>query len=243
MHVTAVALPLLGALLSGQPAPTPSPPRPEEVAASLKEDREKLGRYRFRLQSRMAVDGDDRLTKLEDVHIGPDGGLVREKTVRFDRRPPPTPVPYADPRRRSVEPLTEKQEDALFEETQTLLQLYLTLPPARVAAWAARAQEVPPEPDRGGRRKLHGTGLARPFDDVVAYLDPASGLVAEVEVKTTVTEKLKDIAFLRVTFQALPPLRSGGDPTVAPKEGFLNMDRGRHRIVVDLSATDFRSWP
>ena len=243
MPVTAATLPLLGALLSGPASPTPPPTRPEDVASSLKEDREKLGRYRFRLQTRLAIDGDERLTKLEDVHLGPDGGIVREKTVRFDRRPVPAPLPYADPRRRSFEPLTEKEEDALFEESQALLNLYVTLPPARVAAWAARAREVSPDPDRGGRRKLHGRGLARPFDDVVAYLDPASGTVAEVEVKTTVTERLKDIAFLRVTFQTLPALRAGGEPTVAPKEAFLNMDRDRRRVVVDLVATDFRSWP
>ena len=99
------------------------------------------------------------------------------------------------------------------------------------------------DPERAGRRKLHGRGLGRPLDDTVAYLDPATGAAEEVEVKTTVTEKVRDIAFLRVTFQTLPPPHPGTTGAVAPKEAFLNMDRGPRRIVVEMETSDFRTWP
>lgn len=243
-----LAVPLVLALLPSRlPA---APPRPGgaaagagDVAASLEKGRATLGQYRFRLRSRMTVDGELRIDKLEDVHIGPDGDLVREKTLRFERRPAPTPVPFTDPRSSVLVPLTEKEEDRLFAEAESLVHLYLTLPASRIGEWASGAEGMASDPEREGRRKLHGRGLGRPFDDAVVYLDPVTGAAEEVEVKTTATEQVKDIAFLRVTFQVLPSPRPGAAGAVAPEKGFLNMDRGRRRVVVEMETSDFRSWP
>ncbi|MDL1951031.1 hypothetical protein FBQ97_14625 [Acidobacteria bacterium ACD] len=243
-----LAVLLFPALLPARLAAAPPGPGGEgagadDLAASLEKGRATLGQYRFRLRSRMKVDGEPRIEKLEEVHLGPDGDLVREKTLRFERRPAPTPVPFTDPRSGVVVPLTEKEEDRLFAEAEALVHLYLTLPASRIGEWAAGAEVMTSDPEREGRRKLHGRGLGRPLDDAVVYLDPATGAAEEVEVKTTATEQVKDIAFLRVTFQVLPPPRPGAGGAVAPKEGFLNMDRGRRRVVVEMETSDFRSWP
>src|SRR5512140_2387324 len=75
-----------------------TPPPPPQVAAEVAKGRRELGRYRWRLKTEMRVDGSPRILKVEDVHLGPDGRLVMQKTIRFERKPEPTPVPYNDPR-------------------------------------------------------------------------------------------------------------------------------------------------
>ena len=61
------------------------------------------------------------------------------------------------------------------------------------------------------------------------------------EVKTTVTELVKDIAFLRVQLEPLAERRAES-PIVAPRKIFLNMNRGSRRIVIEMTFVDFRKW-
>src|SRR5512140_714437 len=182
------------ALLQSPPASAPAPP---EVAAGVTRGREELSHYRWRMKTEMRVDGSLRITKVEDVHLGPDGGLVPQKTVRFERQPQPTPLPYNDPRNKLDAPPSEIEEEQFFDTARNLMQYYATLPPDRVAAWMAKADVMPHDPERAGRIKLHGRGLGRPQDDAVVYLDPATRAAVEIEVKTSVSAKIVDIAFLR----------------------------------------------
>ena len=66
--VTLTAPPLL--------AQDPEPSKPD-VGQGLKRERERLANYQWRLKTEMRVDGAVRMSKLEDVHLGPDGGLVK----------------------------------------------------------------------------------------------------------------------------------------------------------------------
>jgi hypothetical protein len=226
-------------LLAALPAPAQKP----DVAGSVVTERRRLSGYRWRLTTEMTVDGNPRLTKAEDVHLGPDNGLVREKTVRFEKKPPPTPLPYHDPRAALGPPATDAEDEAFFEQAQALMQLYLRVSPERLQDWAKGAELLPPDPDRPGKTRMHGRGLARQLDDAVLYLDEKSRAPVEIEVKTTLSERVHDIAFLRVMVEPLTPAPPDGDPLLVPRHIFMNLDRGRRHAMFEMTMSDFRTWP
>ena len=233
----AVAATLTAFPLAAQ-APTPSKP---DVGKGLKIERERLAAYQWRMKTEMKVDGILRVSRTENVHLGPNGELVK-KIVKFDKAAEPTPFPENDPRARLVEPTSGTEEDSLFEQAVSLMQFYARLSPERVAAWAERAELMPPDPDRAGKIRLHGNGLGRPQDDAVLYLDPQTKIASEIEVKTTVDPRIVDIAFLRATFDALPEVRPGVPAVWVPKKIFLNMKRGKRAVTLEMETSDWRSW-
>ncbi len=243
--IPSVRLPLLlacAATLTGFPlaAQVPSPSKPD-VGEGLKRERERLANFQWRLKTEMKVDGVLRVSRTENVHLGPNGELVK-KIVKFEKAKEPTPFPETDPRARLAAPTTNTEEDRLFEQAQALMQFYARLSPERVEAWAERAELMPPDPDRAGKVRLHGRGLGRPQDDAVLYLDPLTKVASEIEVKTTVDPRIVDIAFLRATFEALPQLRPDVPAVWVPKKIFLNMNRGKRAVTLEMETTDWRSW-
>ncbi len=190
----------------------------------------------------MKVDGVQRLTKVEDVHLGPDGGLVTKKTVRYDKRPEPTPFPGNDPRSDLQRPLKPEEEAELAEAAMDVMQLYARTAPDVVRRWQEGAELLPPDPERPGLVRLRGRGLVRPQDETTLYLDEETRLVSQIEVKTTVSPQIRDIAFLRVEFEKLPA--PGGPPRLkVPARIFLNMDYHGRRVALEMTTTDYRSWP
>jgi len=220
-------------------APTPSKP---DVAEGLKREREHLANYQWRLKTEMKIDGVLRVSRLENVHLGPGGELVN-KIVKFDKEMEPTPFPRNDPRSRRFAPPTSAEEDLLFDQAQALMQFYARLSPERVEEWAKRADLMPPDPDRPGKVRLHGRGLGRPQDDAVLYLDPLTKVASEIEVKTTVDPRIIDIAFLRATFEPLPQVRPNVPALWVPKKIFLNMNRGKRAVTLEMETSDWREWP
>ena len=166
--------PLLALALAAAPAADPPPTASPDVASGLESGREGLARYQWRLRTEMKVDGVSRLTKVEDVHLGPDGGLVTKKTVKYDKRPEPTPFPSNDPRSSSQRPLTSIEEERLAEAAMDVMQLYARLSPDVVRRWQEGAELLPPDPDRPGLVRMKGRGLARPQDEATLYLDEKS---------------------------------------------------------------------
>jgi hypothetical protein len=233
-----VALTLTPASLFGQ-APTPAKPN---VGEGLQRERERLSSYQWRLKTEMKVDGVLRMQKTEDVHLAPDGGLVR-KLVKFDKKPAPTPYAPNDPRWRLGPPASEAEEDRFADQAQDLMHLYLRLSPERVEEWAERAEVMPPDPDRAGQLRIHGRGLGRPQDDAVLYLDAVKRTPVEIEVKTTVDMQIVDIAFIRARFEVLPAVRPNAEPVWVPKRIFLNMDRGKRVVTLEMETSDYRAWP
>lgn len=229
---TLIALPLAAQ------DPTPSK---LDVGPGLKRERERLSGYQWRLKTEMKVDGTTRMFKIEDVHLGPDGGLVK-KTVKFDKPTEPTPFPENDPRARVYAPTTGTEEERLFEIAQDLMQYYARLSPERVAEWARNAEVLPPEADHPGLVRMHGRGLGRPLDDAVLFFDPKTKTAAKIEVKTTVDPRILDIAFIRATFEALPQVRADVAPLWVPKRVFLNMRRGKRAVALEMETTDWRTW-
>jgi hypothetical protein len=190
----------------------------------------------------MKVDDALRLTKVEDVHLGPDGGLATKKTVRYDKRPEPTPFPSNDPRSHSQRPLTLVEEETLAEAAMEVMQLYARISPEVVRRWQEGAELLPPDPERPGLARVRGRGLGRPQDEATLYLDEKSRLVSLIEVKTTVSPEIRDIAFLRAEFEKLPA--PGGPPRLkVPTRIFLNMEFRGRRVALDMTTTDYRSWP
>ncbi len=214
-----------------------------DVAHALDVARHRLSALKWRMKTEMRVDGEIRLTKVEDVHLGPDGDLVKAKVVRYDKKPAPTPLPYGDPRSRLGPPPTDAEEETLFAQAQALMQLYLRLSPDSVAEWARGAQLLPELSERPGQRALRGRGLGRTLDEAILYLEASSQTAREIEVKTTVSDAVVDIAFLRVSFEprSLPAVSQ--KPVVVPKSVFLNMDRGKRRVRLEMEMSDFQSWP
>ena len=147
-----------------------------------------------------------------------------------------------DPRARLAAPTSSAEEDNLFEQAQSLMQFYARLSPERVASWAERAELMPPDPDRAGKIRLHGRGLGRAQDDAVLYLDPLTKIASEIEVKTTVDPRIVDIAFLRATFEALPQVRPDAPAVWVPKKIFLNMNRGKRAVTLEMETSEWRSW-
>jgi hypothetical protein len=233
----------LAATLTATPlaAQAPDPSKPD-VVQGLKRERERLANYQWRLKTEMKVDGAVRMSKLEDVHLGPDGGLVK-RIVKFDKAPEPTPYPLNDPRSRVYAPPTGSEEDRLSEVAQDLMQYYLRLSPERVAEWAKRAEILPGDADHPGLVRMHGRGLGRPLDDAVLYLDPKTQTATQIEVKTTVDPRILDIAFIRATFEALAQARTDVAPLWIPRRVFLNMNRGRRAVALEMETSDWRSWP
>jgi hypothetical protein len=219
-------------------APTPSKP---DIGGSVRKERELLANYQWRLRTEMKVDGHSRLQKVEEVHLGPDGGLVK-RPVKYDKRPAPTAVPHNDPRAKLDPPATDEQDDLFAEQAQELMQLYSRLSPERLDAWAARAELMAADPDRPGRIRMHGRGLGRPLDDAVLYLDEKTKAPTEIEVKTTADAWIKDIAFLRATFEPLKTTESASQ-LIIPKRIFLNMNRGKRVVTLEMETSDYRSWP
>ena len=219
-------------------APAPSKP---DVGKGLQIERERLATYQWRLKTEMKVDGVLRVSRTENVHLGPNGELVK-KIVKFDKSIAPTPFPANDPRARLAPPTSNTEEDTLFEQAQSLMQFYARLSPARVAAWAERAELMPPDPDRAGKVRLHGRGLGRVQDDAVLYLDPQTKIASEIEVKTTVDPRIVDIAFLRATFEPLPQVRADLPAVWVPKKIFLNMNRGKRAVTLEMETSEWRSW-
>lgn len=243
-----LALPFLAPSALAQASPpgssgTPGAVRTPDVVAGLKKEREQLSRYQWRLKTEMKVDNVIRLVKTEDVHLGPDGGLVKAKTVKYDKKPAPTPLPYKDPRAALGPPATDKEDEAFFEQAQDLMQFYLRLSPERIAAWAKGAERLGPDPDRPGRVRMHGRGLGRPFDDALLYLDATTKAPTEIEVKTTVNPLMVNIAFLRVYIEKFSPPEPGAEPLLVPKRIFMTMDRGRRHAALEMEMSDFRTWP
>jgi hypothetical protein len=233
----------LAATLTATPlaAQAPDPSKPD-VGQGLKRERERLANYQWRLRTEMRVDGTTRMSKVEDVHLGPDGGLVK-KTVKFEKSPEPTPYAPNDPRARVHPPPTSAEDDRLSEIAQDLMQYYLRLSPERVAEWAKRAEILPGDADHPGLVRMHGRGLGRPLDDAVLYLDPKTQTATQIEVKTTVDPRILDIAFIRATFEALQQARTDVAPLWIPKRVFLNMNRGRRAVALEMETSDWRSWP
>ncbi len=219
-------------------APAPSKP---DLGKGLKVERERLAAYQWRLKTEMKVDGVLRVARTENVHLGPNGELVK-KIVKFDKSVAPTPFPENDPRSRLSPPTSNTEEDNLFEQAQSLMQFYARLSPERVAAWAERAELMPEDPDRAGKLRIHGRGLGRIQDDAVLYLDPKTKIASEIEVKTTVDPRIVDIAFLRATFEALPKVRDDVPAVWVPKKIFLNMNRGKRAVTLEMETSDWRSW-
>ena len=240
-----LALPVVLALLRPPPAePTASAaPAPPDIAAGVAKGREELARYVWRLKTDMKVNGSLRISKVEDVHLGPDGRLVMQKTVRFERKTQPTPLPYNDPRKHYEAPPSEEEEERLFDTARDLMQFYASLSPERVAAWTKKAEVMPHDPERAGREKMHGRGLGRPEDDAVVYLDPETHTAVEIEVKTSVSAKILQIAFLRVFFEPLRTARMADSPPIVPKRIFMNLDQGRRHVTLEMETSDFRTWP
>jgi hypothetical protein len=231
------ALPLAAAT-DVAPAPTAKP----DVASGLESGREGLARYQWRMKTEMKIDDVLRLTKVEDVHLGPDGALVTKKTVRYDKRPEPPPLRPDDPRADRERPLTPEEEESLAEAAMEVMQLYARLSPDVARRWQEGAVLLPPDPDRPGLERMRGRGLGRPQDEATIYLDATSRLVSEIEVKTTVSPEIVDIAFLRVTFEKLPA--PGGPPRLrVPGRIFLNMEFRGRRVALEMTTTDYRSWP
>ena len=234
--------PLLALALAASPGAEPPPTPKPDVASGLETGREGLARYQWRLRTEMRVDNVLRVTKVEDVHLGPDGGLVTKKTVRYEKRPDPTPLPPNDPRSSLQRPLTADEEDRLATAAMDLMQLYARLSPEVVRRWAEGAELRPPDPDRPGLVRMQGRGLGRPQDEATLYLDEKSRLVSEIEVKTTVSPEIRDIAFLRAEFEKLPA--PGGPPQLrVPGRIFLNLEFHGRRVALDMTTTDYRSWP
>ncbi len=219
-------------------APAPSKP---DVGKGLQIERERLAAYQWRLKTEMKVDGVLRVSRTENVHLGPNGELVK-KIVKFDKSIAPTPFPANDPRARLAPPPSNTEEDTLFEQAQSLMQFYARLSPARVAAWAERAELMPPDPDRAGKVRLHGRGLGRVQDDAVLYLDPQTKIASEIEVKTTVDPRIVDIAFLRATFEPLPQVRADLPAVWVPKKIFLNMNHGKRAVTLEMETSEWRAW-
>jgi hypothetical protein len=240
--VPGLALPLVLALLQSPPSDATAPV-PADVAAGVAKGREELARFRWRLKTDMRVDGSLRISKVEDVHLGPDGRLVMQKTVRFERKPQPTPLPYYDPRTKYEAPPSEEEEERLFDGARDLMQFYASISPERVAAWTKKAQVMPHDPERAGRVRMHGRGLGRPEDDAVVYLDPETRTAVEIEVKTSVSAKILQIAFLRVLFEPLASARTADSPPIVPKKIFMNLDQGKRHVTLEMETSDFRTWP
>ncbi len=235
---------LFAVLALVQPPPSePTAPAPSDVAAGVARGREELARYVWRLKTDMKVNDSLRISKVEDVHLGPDGRLVMQKTVRFERKPQPTPLPYGDPRNRYESPPSTEEEERLFDGARDLMQFYASLSPERVAAWSQKADVMPHDPERAGRVKLHGRGLGRPEDDAVVYLDPDTRTAVEIEVKTSVSARILQIAFLRVFFEPLKTARTADAPPIVPKKIFMNFDQGRRHVTLEMETSDFRTWP
>lgn len=223
-------------------APAWQEPTPGRSAGEdLKRERERLANYRWRLKTEMKVDGRLRLTRLEDVNLSPTGGF-QKKLVKFERAPEPTPVPYFDPRSGLASPPSPEDDDRFFDAAQSLMELYARLSPQQVTAWAARAKLLPPDPDRPGFLRMEGRGLGRPQDDAVVYLDPSSRRATEVEVKTTVGPEVKEIAFIRANFELLTPANPEAPPVLIPRRIFLNMNRGKHGVALEMETSDWRVW-
>lgn len=214
-----------------------------DVAGSVATERRRLASYRWRLTTEMSVDGVPRLSQSEDVHLGPDGGLVKEKTVKYEKKPAPTPVPWNDPRAALGPPASDQEDEAFFQQAQALMQFYLRLSPERLAEWAHGAELLPPDPDRPGRTRMHGRGLGRPLDDALLFLDAKSGAPAEIEVKTAMSDQLREIAFIRVHVEPLSPPPPDGEPLLVPRRILLNIDRGRRHASIEMTMSDFRTWP
>ena len=186
------------------------------------------------------MDGVLRVSRTENVHLGPSGELVK-KIVRFDKAAEPTPFPENDPRARLAAPTSSSEEDSLFEQAQSLMQFYARLSPERVAAWAERAELMPPDPDRAGKVRLHGRGLGSPQDDAVLYLDPLTKIASEIEVKTTVDPRDRRHRVPEGHVRA-PSRRCGPtSPAVwVPKKIFLNMNRGKRAVTLEMETSEWR---
>ncbi len=234
--------PFFALALAATPVPAPSKTASPDVASGLESGREGLARYQWRLRTEMKVDGVSRLTKVEDAHLGPDGGLVTKKTVKYDKRPEPTPFPSNDPRSSSQHPLSSVEEERLAEAAMEVMQLYARLSPDVARRWQEGAELLPPDPERPGLVRMKGRGLARPQDEATLYLDEKSRLVTEIEVKTTVAPEIRDIAFLRARFEKIPA--PGAPPgLLVPGRIFLNMQFQGRRVTLEMTTTDYSSWP
>jgi hypothetical protein len=240
--VSGLALSVVFALLQAPPAQAATP-GPSDVAAGVAKGREELARFRWRLKTEMKVNGSLRISKSEDVHLGPDGRLVMQKTLRFERKPAATPLPYGDPRSSYAAPPSEEEEEQLFDVARDLMQFYASISAERVAEWTKKAEVMPHDPERAGRLKMHGRGLGRPEDDAVVYLDPDTRAAVEIEVKTSVSPTILQIAFLRVLFEPLTTARAADSPPIVPKKIFMNFDRGKRHVTLEMETSDFRSWP
>ena len=206
----------------------------------MRREKELLAQYRWRLKTEMKVDGRLRLTRLEDVNFDPGGGF-QKKLVKFDRAPDPTPVAYNDPRW-GLTLSSAADDDRFFDAAQALMELYARLSPEQVNRWARGAKLLPPDPDRPGFLRMEGRGLGRPQDEAVVYLEPASLHATQVEVKTTVDPEVKEIAFIRASFELLVPATPGAPSVLVPKQIFLNMNRGNRAVLLEMETSDWRLW-
>lgn len=242
-HLLAAAAAALVLSSAGAAEPQQEPaPHPKAVADDLRRERELLSNWQWRMKTEMRVDGVPRVTRVEEAHLSPEGGLVKRLT-RFERAPGPTPVPYNDPRAGRPQGSSAEEEDFFFDAAQRLMEVYLRVSPERVASWVKGAQLLPEDPDRPGRVRLRGRGLGRTQDEAILFLDVLSRRPTEIEVKTTVGLEVKEIAFIRATFERITPDRPGVEPVMIIKKIFLNMNRGRHAVALEMETSDFRTWP
>lgn len=229
--------------LAVAPTPPPTPqPDPAGMGAALKKEREALSAFQWRLATKLTVNDALRLEKTENVHLAP-GGALERRVLTFERKPEPPPLPEDDPRARLPRPTPKPDDDERFENAaQALMDLYATLPAERVSEWAKAASLKPPDPDRPGLLRVMGRGLGRPQDDVTLFLDQATGVPKEIEIKTTVDARIREIAFLRISLEAVSEVKRD-PPLIVPRHIFLNMTKGSHRVKLEMETSDYRPWP
>ena len=180
-----VRLRAVSALVFAAVLPLTATAQPKEFAEAQQTNRAALRQCSWKSRTELAVSGEVKQVRLEQVRFDIDGRL--QKTViggsaasaEPARQGPPGPAGAL--RKRVVARKTEEFK-GMLGDLAALAESYAHVPPDRMKAFAARAAIAKGQGVETGSVRIQGRDLLAMGDQMTAWIDPASAQMRRVEI-------------------------------------------------------------
>lgn len=156
----------------------------QEFATAQQANRAALRQYAWKSRTELAVNGQVKHVRLEQVRFDIDGRLQKTTiggtaAAEPSRQGPPGPAGVL--RKRVVARKTEEFKDMLGD-LAALAESYAHVPPDRMKAFAARAAIAKGHGVETGSLRIQGRDVLTTGDQLTVWIDPASAQMRRVEI-------------------------------------------------------------
>ena len=163
---------------------------PPSFAETQKANAQALRQYSWKSRTELKLKGESKSVKLEQVSYDLNG---KTQKTPIEGAPPAAQAPAPSGRSgRLKKKVIENKKEEFGEMMQGLGQLvasYGQLPPDKLQAFKATATKAQGEGTMQGMAQVQGLNVLQPGDSVTIWIDPASQMMRQVEIKTIYDKK------------------------------------------------------